>query len=594
MLDEIREKKTSLTTYILVGLAGVGMLFIGVPFFALDQNNSVAEVNGQDISYNQFQRTVGDIQRNMPDIPLQKAESEAMRQLISQLVLSEYAGKSGFYYPDQALYNTIKTQFKDEQEYQSFLNRIGMDAANYERVVRHDMVTQTYYAMLAQAQRSQPVITDTFINNLAQNRSFSIIRLPLTDALADIQVSDADIQAYYDEHSEALMEPPEVALSYVSFDIATLADPTKVTPKALEEARAELLTKSSQRDGDYLLFDEQSAADQAHQELLDGTPLSTITAAIDDGSESGEHGQFNLHSRGDGLSQKADDALFALEKTGDISPVFETDYGFMIVIAGQIKEGKIPNEETLRQQIANETAQGKYHELTNKAFDAAQSGADINQIAALLGVEAKQTDLFDQENPPQPWMAEADVSPQLFGENQVAVGEMAQPVALSDDQSVFFAIRERQDAQLPALSDIRNQVAALATQAAAKKQLASVADDIATQWTDEQPPEALIEQHHGSIEQYADLAPGQTRQGLSDKTLQALFRQSERVEVLDADNGDKLIARLDSVSSGNLDQSLRDIIITQWQRQEQLLNYQGMLSWLTEQADIRIEREAAP
>ena len=265
MLDDIREKKTSLTTYILVGLAGIGMLFIGVPFFAMDQSNSVAEVNGQDISYSQFQRAVGDIQRNDPELPLQQAESEAMRQLISQLVLSEHVGKSGFHYPDQALYETIKERFNDETEYQHFLNRIGMDAANYERLVRHDMATQTYYSMLAQAQRSQPIIADTFIKNIAQNRSFSIVRLPIADAMSKAEVSDADVQAYYDEHHEALMQPPEVALNYVLFDIATLADPSKVSPQALEQARSELLTKFSQRDGDYLLFDEKSSAEQAYQ-----------------------------------------------------------------------------------------------------------------------------------------------------------------------------------------------------------------------------------------------------------------------------------------------------------------------------------------
>lgn len=594
MLDDIREKKTSLTTYILVGLAGVGMLFIGVPFFALNQDNSVAEVNGQDISYVQFQRAVGDIQRNTPDLPLQKAESEAMRQLISQQVLSEHVEKSGFHYPDQALYETIKARFTDEVQYQNFLNRIGMDAANYERLVRHDMATQSYYSMIAQAQRSQPVVVDTFIKNIAQNRSFSIARLPIADAISKTQVSDADVKAYYDEHHDALMQPPEVALNYVLFDIATLADPSTVTEQALEQARTEALSKFSKRDGDYLLFDEKSSAEKAHQELLDGTDLATITATIDDNSESGEHGKFNLHSQGEGLSQIADDALFALEKTGDISPVLETDYGFMIVIAGQIQQGNVPNDDTLRQQIANETAQIHYHELTNKAFDAAQSGSNINQIAALLGVEVKQTTLFNQENLPEDWMNEEDIMPQLFGEQQVAVGEMGQPVALNDDESVFFAISERQDAQLPPLADIQDEVKALATRAVAEKQLDSAAEEIVAQWSDAQPPEALITQHNGNVTQYKDLSPGQPQDGLTENTLRGLFQQSDRLAISNADNGDKLIARLDSVSSGEIDDTVKSLIASQWQRQEQLLNYQGMLNWLTEHADIRVKREPTP
>ena len=171
---------------------------------------------------------------------------------------------------------------------------------------------------------------------------------------------------------------------------------------------------------------------------------------------------------------------------------------------------------------------------------------------------------------------------------------MAQPVALSDDQSVFFAISERQDAQLPALADIQNKVKELATQAAAEKQLNAAADEVMAQWTDTQPPEALIAQHNGSVAQYTDLAPGQQQNNLTEDTLRALFQQSERVAVLNADNGDKLIARLDSVSSGEIDDAIQRFISAQWQRQEQLFNYQGMLGWLTEHADIRIERQPTP
>ena len=51
MLEDIREKKTNRITYALVIIAGIGMLFIGVPFFNQPggERATVATVNGHNI-----------------------------------------------------------------------------------------------------------------------------------------------------------------------------------------------------------------------------------------------------------------------------------------------------------------------------------------------------------------------------------------------------------------------------------------------------------------------------------------------------------------------------------------------------------------
>lgn len=593
MLDDIREKKTSLTTYILVGMAGVGMLFIGVPFFAISHDNAIAEVNDQDITYNQLQQTVSNIQRSNPDLPLPKAESEALHQLISDSLLAQHAVDSGFYYPDQALYQTIKAQFSDEEEYQRFLTRIGMDAAGYERAVRQDMTTRNYYSILGQAQKSRPEVINTLADNLAQQRSFTIVKLPLEHTLSQTTLSEEAIQTYYENHQEALMEPEEVAVEYVLFHISDLANPDNVSSAALKKARDSYLTQSSQRDGYYLIFDRQDIAEQVQKELAEGASLSSITPDIDSGDKSGEHGKLDLHAKGEGISPLVDDALFALEKSGDVSAVLDTDYGYMIVIADKIQQPEMPDDATLRQQIAEETAQTRYHELTNQAFDAAQSGTDISHIAGMLGVPVQETGLFNQTDLPQSWMEESDVSTQLFGENQVPVGEMAQPVALDEEQSIFFSISKRQEAQLPPLEDIHAEVSALAQRADAEKSLRAQAEAIAKQWASAEIPQQAIDTAQGSVDTYENLAPGQPVDGLDGQTLQALFVQTDQVAVLENSNGDQLIAKLDAVSQGDIEPQIKELIAAQWQRQEQVMSYQGILKWLTSEADIKIYRDGS-
>ena len=45
MLEDIREKKTNRITYLLVIIAGIGMLFIGVPYFNHGGETNIATVN---------------------------------------------------------------------------------------------------------------------------------------------------------------------------------------------------------------------------------------------------------------------------------------------------------------------------------------------------------------------------------------------------------------------------------------------------------------------------------------------------------------------------------------------------------------------
>ena len=65
MLEDIREKKTNRVTYLLVVVAGIGMLFIGVPFFNHSGEINVATVNGQDIP----QRLYSDTFHSAPCVP---------------------------------------------------------------------------------------------------------------------------------------------------------------------------------------------------------------------------------------------------------------------------------------------------------------------------------------------------------------------------------------------------------------------------------------------------------------------------------------------------------------------------------------------
>ena len=110
MLEDIREKKTNRITYLLVIIAGIGMLFIGVPYFNHGGETNIATVNGQEVPLRAYQEQYRDIQQQQPDLSETDLKQRAVRSLVERTLFQQQALNSRYRLPDSALYRIIKEQ----------------------------------------------------------------------------------------------------------------------------------------------------------------------------------------------------------------------------------------------------------------------------------------------------------------------------------------------------------------------------------------------------------------------------------------------------------------------------------------------------
>ena len=161
MLEDIREKKTNRITYALVIIAGIGMLFIGVPFFNQPggERATVATVNGHSIPINAYNNVYREIQQQAPDLGEAETKARTLRRLITQNLFQQHALDSRYILPETALYRIIKSQFGDNTQYQQWLTQNHLSAETYQNSVRNEQTVAAYYrALLSDPGDNHPLL----------------------------------------------------------------------------------------------------------------------------------------------------------------------------------------------------------------------------------------------------------------------------------------------------------------------------------------------------------------------------------------------------------------------------------------------------
>ena len=186
MLEDIREKKTNRITYLLVIIAGIGMLFIGVPYFNHGGETNIATVNGQEVPLRAYQEQYRDIQQQQPDLSETDLKQRAVRSLVERTLFQQQALNSRYRLPDSALYRIIKEQFGNDENYQQWLKARGISAETYQQSVRSEQSIAGYYSTLQAAGGENNPLYKHYLQSAAQERGYTLYTIPRAPIAAAI------------------------------------------------------------------------------------------------------------------------------------------------------------------------------------------------------------------------------------------------------------------------------------------------------------------------------------------------------------------------------------------------------------------------
>ena len=409
MFDFFR-KHTRALQFVLVLLIFPSFVFFGIQGydrFSEGGNTTVAKVAGHDISQAEWdaahQAQIDRVRQQMPNVDAKLFDTPELRQqsldaLVRERVLLTAADKLHLVTTEGRLERIFKTdpQFASIRDADGFLSKDflvsqGMSSEMFAFRLRQDMSQRQVLAGMSGSAIAPATATASAFDALFQQREVQVQRFDTKEQTGKVNVTDADIQAYYKDpaHAAEFEAPEQSSIEYVVLDIEVLKKGVSVSDDELRKYYAENETRYTvpeERRASHILVkadkdapaDERAKAKAKAQSLLDelkkpGTVFADLARKnSDDPGSAAKGGDLDFFSRG-AMVKPFEDAAYAL-KPGETSGLVESDFGYHIIRLTELRGGQKRGFDAVRPEIEDEVKK----QLAAKRF--AEAAVDFTNM----------------------------------------------------------------------------------------------------------------------------------------------------------------------------------------------------------------------
>lgn len=387
MFDTIRTHKKYLMGFLLILIIPSFILFGVQGFNESDQRGAVvATVDGEEITQLEWdqahQAESQRLREAMPTLDAKLLDSEEARyatleRLVRQRVLAVAAQKLNLYTSDQRLARDLQDNeviaslrrpdgTLDVEAYRQLVGRQGMTPEMFEAQVRADL-SQRQVAQGIQGSGFAPQgLAKVALDAFFEQREVQVARFAPSDFAARVELSDADIETFYNANPALFQSQEQADVEYLVLDTATLQKNVTLAEaevRAYYDQNASRLSGNEERRASHILLTlapGASAADKAAVREKAAALLAQVKAApqtfadvakanSQDPGSAVNGGDLDFFARGS-MVKAFEDAAFALQK-GAISDLVETEFGFHIIQLTDIKAPPQRSFESMRAEI---------------------------------------------------------------------------------------------------------------------------------------------------------------------------------------------------------------------------------------------------
>jgi len=528
MLDFFRNhQRLMMALLILIVVPGLGI--VGIQGFSsfFDENANVASVNGHKITrveYDGAMRQQVDRARQMlgAQFDPKMFESPEMRaslidSLVQQRVLSDETQRLHLTASDAAVRRalladpTIASLRKpdgsiDVDQYKQLLAMQGMTPEQYDERVRYGLASDQIPASIQSTAFTSKTLAQTLTEIAEQRRDVQGLAFRTVDYTAKIQPTDAQVKSYYDAHSAEFATPESATIQYLVMSPATLSAAVKPSDadlkKYYDDNIARFKTQAQVRVSHILITapKDASAADKTKAKQQAETLLAQVKAHPDqfaeiaqknsqDPGSAAKGGDLGYFSRGMIAGGQAfDDAAFGLKK-GEISGIVQTDFGYHIIEATDVKPSVTQPFDEVKDAITKEVV--AQQAAKNLADDAEGFTSTVYEQSKSLQPAADKYKLQiqtatvgskpDPKLPPDSPLNNTKFLAAVFAPDAVKQHNNTQAIDIGNSTLIAGRVTDYKAAAVSALDTIKDAVrtkvvAEEAAQAARKEGVAKLAE----------------------------------------------------------------------------------------------------------------------
>ncbi|MGA4495036.1 SurA N-terminal domain-containing protein [Vreelandella venusta] len=479
MLQSIRDGSRSWGAKIIIGVMVAAMALFGVEsLFSIfgDDPNEVASVNGEPIMRQQVELEVQRALRSGQVPPEQERalRNDVLDQLITQQLLTRYAEDGGVFVSDAQLDQMIVglPEFHDQDgrfSAEIFRNRLagaGYTPVAFREELRADIKRQHLQQGLAFSDFSLENEQERLAELQRQQRSFRYVLLDTDDVTVEADVTDAQMQAYFDANQARFERPEQVRVEYVLIDRQAMAENVEVDEQSLRDAWREQNRNADRRVSHIMVtFGEERSRQEAEaraNEALDALSrgdsfADTAVRYSDDTASAEESGDLGVISRGF-FGDAFDEAAFALDE-GETSQLVEMDGAFHILQVTELVGPAFEEQrEALRQDVALREVSDEFNQQVQRLIDESFAADDLQSVADDLGLTLNQTDWLARGEG-EGVLSEPGVLDEAFSADVLEEGYNSEVIELDDDRRLVLRVAEHRETTQLTLDDVRDEVA---------------------------------------------------------------------------------------------------------------------------------------
>ncbi|ADZ91805.1 SurA N-terminal domain-containing protein [Marinomonas mediterranea] len=493
MLQDIRDRSQSLIVKIIIGFIVVTFALFGVDALVTSFNSSetVAEVDGKEITRTQVLQTADTQRRQLismmgnnidPSLLDENLlQRRALDSLIELAVLKNQADGLELGVSDAQIDSLLVSaeQYQtdgvfDQNKYLNAIRSLGFTPLAYKERIKESYVLSQLRSAVTESEFALPSQVNAISELQNQKRTYEYVQFSLADQTEQTDVTDGELQAYYDDHQQDFVSPEQVKISYVVVTTDALATNVKVTDQELQNAYQTEIAglDTEERDASHILIDTsirsedeaKSIIAEIQSKLASGDSFASLAKEYSDdpGSKDvgGELGFVAKGALGESF-ESFEDALFAMN-VGDIQEA-ETQYGLHLIKLNAIDKADAPTLEELRDQL---TADITARKAKDALLDAQENIADLayasDELAPLAdeyGLDVETSDYFGQSGGNDVITSEPTVISAAFSDSVKQDGQNSDPIELGDDKIVVIHVDDHKAESPLSFEDAKTEIA---------------------------------------------------------------------------------------------------------------------------------------
>ena len=489
MLSILRKKAQSTVIQGLVLLIAVVFVFWGVGSNLNNNRNSIAVVNGKEISIQEYQRAYdraveryrkqfgGQVPANFFETI--NLKGQVVGQLVQEELLRQGAEAMGLAVSKNAIQRAVekmevfqKDGHFDLDRYKKILSRNRLTPTSFEAGLRNDLLAK----MTLNGIESFALVPEDeqhlWLRYIAEEIKLAVTTVSAADFEDKVQVKDAELAAWYEKNKNKYTTEPKIRLKYLFFASRIPNGGEEIGEEALKaryEADKDRYRVPEQRHARHILLQVAPDADEktvaAKEELArkvlamarNGQDFAELAKKYSEGPSAAKGGDLGFFAKNRMVKPFAD-AVFSMDK-GQVAGPVRTQFGFHIIKLEEIRPARIRDFEEVRDElkkkIEQEEGRASAFKAASEAYEGIMRAGSLEKYSREKGVDLKQTDFFSRSKPPAGIVADPAFLNEAF---KLGKGELSSLVEVGRKGYAILFVDDVKPPVIPPLEEVRDRV----------------------------------------------------------------------------------------------------------------------------------------